>query len=152
LPWTDELNFKVNIAALPFFQHVKWRPNANDLRQFAVAMLVGFSLLGLIAAWRAKEIGNSSIILWGIGVSLAIAAFIPKLGRVAYLVVYVPTSIMGYVMSNIALALMFFLVITPLGLLLRFMRKDVLKQHSKQNAAWTPVKSEKTKDSYYRQF
>ena len=141
----------MNLAALPFFQHVKWQPDGNELRRFAVAMLVGFSLLGLFAVWRAKEIGNSSIILWGIGVSLAIAAFVPKLGRVAYLGVYVPTSILGYVMSHVALALMFFLVITPLGLLLRVMRKDVLKQRPKQ-AAWAPVKGEKMKDSYYRQF
>ena len=45
------------------------------------------SLLGLFAAWRAKEIGNASILLWGIGVTLAIAAFVPKLNRVAYLAV-----------------------------------------------------------------
>ena len=148
LPWTE----KVKIAALPFFRHVKWRPDRSELRRFAVAMLVGFSLLGLFAAWRAKEIGNSSIILWGIGVSLAVAAFVPKLGRVAYLGVYLPTSIMGYVISNVVLALMFFLVITPLGILLRFMGKDVLQQQPKQKAAWTPVTKEKTEDSYYRQF
>lgn len=140
----------MKIAALPFFQHVKWQPDDRELRRFAVAMLLGFALLGLLAAWRAKGIGQSSIILWGIGLTLAIAAFVPKLGRAAYLGVYLPTSIIGYVMSHIALALMFFLVITPLGILLRFMGKDPL--HQKQNAGWSPVKAVKTEDHYYRQF
>ena len=116
-------------------------------------MLIGFSLLGLFAAWRAKGIGNGSIILWGIGVSLAIAAFVPKLNRVAYLGVYLPTSMMGYVVSNVILTLMFFLVITPLGILLRVMGKDLLQQRRpKQKVGWTPVKAVKTEDSYYRQF
>ena len=144
---------KENIAALPFFQHVKWRPDRRELRRFAVAMLVGFSLLGLFAAWRAKGIGNGSIVLWGIGVTLAIAAFVPKLNRVAYLAVYLPSSIMGYVVSNIILTLMFFLVITPLGIILRLMGKDLLQQRRpKQKEMWTPVKAVKTEDSYYRQF
>ena len=144
---------KENIAALPFFQHVKWRPDGRELRRFAVAMLVGFSLLGLFAAWRAKEVGNASIVFWVIGVSLAIAAFVPKLNRVAYLAVYLPTSIMGYVVSNVILTLMFFLVITPLGIILRLMGKDLLQQRRpKERAMWTPVKAEKTEESYYRQF
>lgn len=143
----------MNLKALPFFQHVKWRPDSKELRRFAVAMLVGFSLLGLFAAWRAKEIGDTSIVLWTIGVSLAIAAFVPKLGRVAYLGVYLPTSILGYFVSNVLLALMFFLVITPLGTLMRLMGKDLLQQRRpKQKMGWTPIKGVKTEDSYYRQF
>jgi len=141
----------VNIAALPFFQHVKWRPDRRELRRFAVAMLLGFSLLGLFAAWRANGIGNRSIVLWGIGLALAIAAFVPKLDRVAYLAVYLPTSIIGYIVSNVVLALMFFLVITPLGILLRLMGKDLLQQRQ-QKAGWMPVKVVKTEDRYYRQF
>ena len=143
----------MNITALPFFQHVKWRPDRRELRRFAVAMLVGFSLLGLFAAWRAKGVGNGSIILWGIGVTLAVAAFVPKLNRVAYLAVYLPSSIMGYVVSNVILTLMFFLVITPLGLILRLMGKDLLQQRRpSEKAVWTPVKTVKTEESYYRQF
>jgi hypothetical protein len=143
----------VNIVALPFFQRVKWRPDGKELRRFAVAMLVGFSLLGLFTAWRAKEIGNGSVILWGIGASLAIGAFVPKLGRVVYLGVYLPTSIMSYVLSSVVLALMFFLLITPLGIILRLMGKDLLQQRRpKQKAGWAPVKRIKTEDNYYHQF
>ena len=116
-------------------------------------MLIGFTVLGLLSVWRAWGISTTSIVLWGTGVVLAIAAFIPGLGRVAYLTVYLPTSIIGYVVSNVILALMFFLVITPLGILLKLMGKDILQQRRQKNTTqWTPVKGVKTEDSYYRQF
>ena len=116
-------------------------------------MLIGFAVLGLLAVWRAWGINTTSLVLWSIGVVLAIAAFIPGLGRVAYLAVYLPTSIIGYVVSNVILAVMFFLVITPLGIILKLLGKDLLQQRrQKTTTQWTPVKSVKTEDSYYRQF
>ena len=140
----------MNIKALPFFQHIKWRPDARELRRFAIAMLIGFFVLGALAAWRAGGIGTGSIVLWGIGAFLAIAAFVPGVGRIAYLAVYLPTSIIGYVVSHVMLTLMFFLVITPLAIILRLLGKDVLQQRNK--SGWMPVKEIKNEESYYRQF
>ena len=141
------------VKALPFFKHVNWRPDASELRRFAVAMLIGFAVLGLLAAWRAGGIRTASLVLWGIGVVLAVAAFLPGLGRVAYLAVYLPTSIIGYFVSHVIVALMFFLVITPLAIILRLMGKDLLQQQrQKEKTLWTPVRGVKSEDSYYRQF
>jgi len=116
-------------------------------------MLIGFAVLGLLAAWRGGDIRTTSIVLWSIGVVLAAAAFVPGLGRLAYLIVYLPTSIIGYFVSHILLALMFFVVITPLAMILRLMGKDLLRQQRQKNRThWTPVPGVKTEDSYYRQF
>ena len=135
------------------FERINWQPDRKELQRFAAAMLIGFSLLALLSAWRAKGIGQSSIVLTAIGVSLAIAAFIPKLGRVAYLAVYLPTSVVGHIVSSIVLTLIFFLVFTPLGLVMRFMGKDFLQQRRpKQQAGWKRVATVKTEESYYRQF
>ena len=124
-----------------------------ELRRFAIAMLIGFFVLGVLSAWRAKGIGTGSVVLWSIGASLAVAAFVPKLGRIAYLAVYLPTSIIGYVVSNVMLTVMFFLVITPLGIIMRLMGKDVLQQRRPgRTTQWTPVKETKNEESYYRQF
>ena len=143
----------MNITTLPFFQHVKWRPDARELRRFAIAMLIGFSVLGLLSVWRANGIGTAAIVLWSIGLFLAAAAFIPGLGRVAYLAVYLPTSIIGYVVSHVMLALMFFFVITPLAIILRLMGKDLLQQRRpKHKSGWMAVNGVKNEDSYYRQF
>ena len=143
----------MKLRSLPFFQHVKWRPDARELRRFAIAMLIGFAVLGLLAVWRAGGINKPSVALWSIGVLLAAAAFIPGLGRIAYLAVYLPTSIIGYFVSHVMLALMFFLVITPLAIVLRLMGKDLLQKRRRNNQTrWTPVQGVKSEDSYYRQF
>ena len=140
----------MKLTALPFFQHVKWHPDFRELRRFAVAMLIGFAVLGLLATWRAGGISRAAAILWTTGVVLAIAAFVPRLNRIAYLAVYLPTSIIGYFVSTLLLALMFFLVITPLGIILRLLGKDFLQKRPRKQ--WTPVRSVKSEDSYYRQF
>lgn len=143
----------MKLKALPFFQHVKWHPDAKELRRFAIAMLIGFFVLGALAALRAWGIGTGSIVLWSVGATLAVAALVPKLGRIAYLAVYLPTSIIGYVVSNVLLALMFFLIITPLGIILKLTGKDVLQQRrQKRETQWIPLKETKNEDSYYRQF
>ena len=134
-------------------ERVNWHPNQKELRRFAVAMLIGFSVLALLSAWRAKGIAQSAIVLAAIGVSLAIAAFIPKLGRAAYLAVYVSSSVVGHVVSSVVLALIFFLVFTPVGLFMRLLGKDPLQQRRpKQQVGWKRVVTVKTEDSYYRQF
>ena len=115
-------------------------------------MLIGFTVLGSLAAWRASGISKTSTGLWAIGAVLAVAAFVPGLGRAAYLAVYLPTSIIGYVVSRVMLALMFFFVITPLGLILRLMGKDFLQQRRRNKSQWMPVRASKSEDSYYRQF
>ena len=143
----------MKITTLPFFQHVKWRPDARELRRFAIAMLIGFTVLGLLSVWRGNGIGTGAIVLWSIGTLLAIAALIPGVGRIAYLAVYLPTSIIGYVISHVMLALMFFFVITPLAIILRLMGKDLLQQRrQKTRTGWMPVNGVKNEDSYYRQF
>jgi hypothetical protein len=143
----------VKVASLPFFQHIKWHPDARELRRFAIAMLIGFAVLGLLSAWRAGGIGTTSIVLWSAGVFLALAAFVPGLGRLAYLAVYLPSSIIGYIVSSVLLTVMFFLVITPMGIILRLMGKDPLQERRQKNKThWNPVKASKSEDSYYRQF
>lgn len=113
-------------------------------------MLIGFAILGSLAAWRSGGLSRGAMILWSIGAGLALVAFIPGLGRLAYLAVYLPTSIIGYIVSHVVLTLMFFLVITPMGIALKLMGKDLLQK--RRRTQWRPVKGAKSEDSYYRQF
>ena len=134
------------------FEHVKWRPTPADLRGFAWAMLGGFSAIGAIAAWRAGAVTPAVWTLWIIGAALAVAAFIPGLGRAAYLAVYVPTSIIGFVVSPIVLTIVFVLVVVPVAVLLRWARRDALRAHPEPpRAKWTPL-AKPDRARYYRQF
>lgn len=143
----------MSVALLPFFQHVNWKPDRSELRRFAWAMLCGFAVIGLIVAWRVGGFGNKTFALWGVGIVLAALALIPKLGRLTYLCVYLPTSVIGYFVSHIVLTFIFFLVVVPLSFLLRLMKKDLLRLKPRERrAVWFEVKKTRKADDYYRQF
>ncbi|HZE73304.1 MAG TPA: hypothetical protein VE135_27665 [Pyrinomonadaceae bacterium] len=143
----------MKFSELPFFRHVKWFPDRSELRQFAIAMLVGFAVLGALAVWRNHGFTRASIVLFGLGVVLAVAAMIPGLGRVAYLAVYVPSSFVGYFVSKVILFIVFFLVFVPIGALLKVLGKDLLRlRPEKPRAVWTSLNSTRDADRYYRQF
>ncbi len=150
----DEVDAVMKVTQLPFFQHVNWSPDRYERRRFAVSMLVGFAALGLLVAWRARDLlGTSTFILWGIGIALAVTALVPGLGRAVYLGVYLPTSLVGYVVSHVILTLMFFLVFVPIGLVLRLTGKDLLRLRPlRERAVWTRLDPVKDPESYYRQF
>ena len=141
----------MRFTQLPCFQHVNWRPDRAELRRFAVAMLIGFAALGLLTAWRAGGFSASALTLWLSGLALAAGALLPGLGRLVYLLVYLPTSVIGYVVSNVVLTLIFYLVFTPLGWLLRLTGYDLLQLKGTQSN-WRRRGDVKQPDSYYHQF
>jgi len=143
----------MRFTELPFFQHVKWQPDRAELRSFALAMLIGFGVLGLLPVWRAGAVGTNSIALWSVGVGLALGGLIPGLGRFVYLLVYIPTSIIGYVISNVLLTVIFYAVFTPMGLLLKLLGYDLLQLKSvRGHSNWRRVGDAKDSDRYYQQF
>lgn len=143
----------MNLKKLPCFSHTNWKPDAAELQSFAKSMVIGFGIIGLIFAWKHQGFTNETFVLWGVGVALAVAALIPGLGRAAYLLVYIPTGILGFVISNIILTGLFFLIFTPIGLILRATGKDLLRLKDPQNASsWTLRTGTRTRESFYRQF
>lgn len=143
----------MNWTQLRCFQHVNWRPDRDELRRFARAMLIGFFVIGLIVAARHRGLGTTTYTLWAIGAALALAALVPGLGRAAYLGVYLPTSILGFFISHIVVALMFFLVFVPVGLLVRLTGHDLLRlRRPGGGTLWTRRPAPRPAASYYRQF
>jgi hypothetical protein len=143
----------MNLRDLACFEHVQWEPDRRELQSFARSMVIGFFLIGLLAAWRAHSFGQTTFILWGVGLLLGAAALTPGLGRTAYLAVYLPTSVIGHVVSRVLLFIMFVIVFVPLGLLLRLMGKDLLRlQTPGQRSMWVPRTRVADRKSYYRQF
>jgi hypothetical protein len=144
------------IRTLSCFQHVKWNPGVRDLRQFALAMFVGFGILGGLAALRAGvfsggAIGAGSVTLWSLGALLALAALTPGLGRAAYLAVYLFSGIAGWIVSHILLVALFYLVFTPLGLLMRLTGADPLRLRADGNM-WRETRAAGSAVNYQRQF
>ena len=138
---------------LPPFRHVKWNPDARELRSFAVSMVVGFGVLGLITVLRHRGIVPLALGLWTAGLLLAVGGLIPGLGRAVYLAVYLPTSLLGFVMSNVLLTVVFYGVFLPIGLLLRALGKDLLHlRKDPSRSEWQPHPGPTDPKQYYRRY
>jgi hypothetical protein len=143
----------MSVKHLPPFQHVRWNPDGAELRSFARSMLIGFAVLGGIAVLRHRGIMPLALGLWAAGLLLAAGALVPRLGRWVYLAVYVPTSLIGFVVSNVLLTAIFFLLFTPIGLLLRLLGKDLLRlRRDGTRSGWEEHAPERDPKSYYRTY
>ncbi len=108
-------------------------PSAKQLLGFHITWFLVFCLLGM--AWQRADARS-----WAFG-SLLAAMLIPAIGwlyppasQVLYLALAWLSYPIGWVVSRVLLVLVFFLVVTPIGLLLRMVHYDPLKIHDRSAA------------------
>ena len=73
--------------------------------------------------------------------------------RLVYLGACYAAAPVGFVVSHLLLAAIYFLVLTPVGLLLRLARKDPLERRfdPQRSTYWAPRESARPPESYFRQ-
>ncbi len=78
----------------------------------------------------------------------------PRLLRPVFVGWMIAVFPIGWLVSHVLLAIVFFGVFTPLGLLFRLMGRDVLqrRRQAKQETYWQPKPAPAGLQSYFRQF
>jgi ABC-type uncharacterized transport system permease subunit len=98
--------------------------DAKELRKFALTMFCALGILGSFLVWRRRDIG---FVLWGIGsVALLIAWVRPRALKPVYKYWMKLAIALGFVTSHVVLGLLYYLVFTPLGLVMRLLGKNPL--------------------------
>lgn len=129
-------------------------PSQPELAWFGVAVLAFFALLGTIVglstgAWTV------SIILWAVGATVALVYYsLRPLRRPLYLGWMHLVFPIGWVMLHLVLGIMYYLVITPTGLLMRALGRDPMQRRYEPDTAsyWVPHQAEKTPSQAFHQF
>ena len=120
----------------------KQQTETQRLRKFGFVMAVAFGIFGALFLWRDKP--------WGIYTLYAAAAFL-GLGLVAPRLLapiekawMALARVLQTVMTALILTLTFFLVMTPMGLLVRLTGKDLLgmKGDPEIESYWVPVEQD----------
>ena len=126
----------------------------KELRQFAGIMFVCLALLGGLFLWRGKSYFWCFFVLSAVfaGLGLALPAALGPV-RKAWMKL---SAVIGWFMSRLILTVLFYLVLTPIGLVLRLLGKDILKvrfAHSSPGTYWVPKpdRDDQNQD-YTRQF
>lgn len=127
----------------------------RTLRQFAALCLGVFGLLFALSWYRHG--GRPGIFAW---IAATIAVFVGMPGliwpfyvRPVFSGLMAVTQPIGHVMSMIALGLIYFVFLTPLALIFRWMGRDVLKRRQAQtDSYWVPRLQSDEPRQYLRQY
>lgn len=103
----------------------------KEIRKFAVTMFIAFGVLGGLLLWRKGEIGSIfcaiSVIFLALGLSY------PKAMYPVYRAWMTFSKILGFAATNVILALVYYLVFTPAGVLMRTFYKSPLNLKIERN-------------------
>jgi hypothetical protein len=129
-------------------------PSSRDLTILAGLFLI---LPGLIGSFLAFYKGSPNGYYWiGAGVVLALCRLIGPLFRLIYRGWISFSVILGYFISRILLTLIFFLIITPTGVIMRIVGKDPMERKIDPDAPsyWADreTPAELTVERYEKQF
>ena len=127
-------------------------PSGRQLLVFALAWLVFLAALG----GRLWHHGSHALAetLWALAVALPAAGSASRsLLRHAYLGLSYAAFPVGYAISHVALALVYYLALTPIGLTMRLLGHDPLARRwdAAAESYWKPREARKSADSYFNQ-
>ena len=107
-----------------FNRVLEMKKTVGELRKFGITIGIALAVLGGIAWWR--DAGAAPYLLGVAGAFAVLGLVLPRaLAPIEYLWMKL-ALVLSYVMTRVILTLAFYLAITPTGLLLRLMRKDLL--------------------------
>lgn len=128
-------------------------PTPRVLRQFAAAWLTFFLLFSADEIWRR---GNASA-----GLALAVVSLVGVVGLIrpaSVSLLFIAASAIafpiGWLMSQIVLAIIFFAVLTPMAFLQRARGRDALglKRKPEQSSFWSARGPRSGPERYLKQF
>jgi multisubunit Na+/H+ antiporter MnhG subunit len=100
--------------------------NNQEFRKFGLTIGVLLVALSIFLFWRDV---HSYLYIFFFGLFLTLFGLVkPKFLRPIYVVWMIFALILGHIMTRVILTIIFILLFTPVGLILRFLRKDILNE------------------------
>jgi hypothetical protein len=131
---------------------VQFNPGERTLRQFAGLILIVFGLLAIIEV-EFRHRPQLALIYALLAVIVGPAGLlIPRAVRPIWIAWSVVAFPIGFVVSTLVLAVLFYLVFTPIGLAFRLTGRDVLAlRRPDTRTYWKPRAAARDKREYFRQ-
>jgi hypothetical protein len=142
------------------FREVNWNPGPQERRKFALSLIIGFPCVALVLlaiGWLRGRGWNFPLAAMvgggGLAVGLLLLA-LPQITRPVYVAWYFVACCIGTVVGNLVLGIVFFVLVTGIGLLMRALgRRPVRKTFDKRAATyWQDAEQVDDPNRYYRQF
>ncbi len=133
---------------------IKWNPSRKELRVFAVLQVVFFAVIATVVYNKSGLTTLPTAIVSVSAVVGVIGFFVQPFMRAIYVVWMLAVWPIGLVVSHVVLAVVFYLVLTPIGIIMKLCGRDPMERKFDENAStyWIPRQQETGTRRYFRQF
>ncbi len=143
---------------------INLKPDAKTLRQFGWIALVGFGFIAAIAWFEVLIFSGGWLgdakqtVVTAFGGLAALSALFSLVFPRANLPIYLGLTILsypiGFVLSHVIMGTLWYLIISPIGFMMRVTGRDPLERKWDPQAEtyWLDCSPPRPKESYFRQF
>jgi hypothetical protein len=129
---------------------IDWKPSQEKIRVFGRNLALFAVLLAALGLARGQRERAAWTLAGGVALG-GLTWLLPVIGRLVYLGWMSVAFVIGTCMSSILLAVFYYLVITPLGLLFRLRGRDALAlRPGKRASYWMPLGTPEDKTYWER--
>ena len=129
------------------------KTDVKELRKFSVVLFLAFGILGLLIFWRKGEVG---LVFCGVALALLLCGLIrPKSLIYLYRGWMTLSLILGLLMTHLILSVMYYIIFTPIGIVMRVFGRDILRKQFDKNQRTYWIKKEQNvlaKERYEKMF
>ncbi len=133
---------------------IDWNPSRRQLRTFGLTLLIMLPLAGLLFALRGEGFSWTVFGVFaacGVFVEVCVLAVEP-VARLLYKVWMALAFVLGLVVAPVVISIIYYLVVTPIGLFLRATGKDPMQRKHPEGTCWVDIEHKTDRRSYGRQF
>lgn len=129
-------------------------PSRRELAVFGALFALFFAFVGALLRWRFGAPGAATAVWASAGAVTAAFVLLPPLRRPIYLAWCGLTWPIGWAVSHLVLAIVFYVVLTATGLILRLTGRDPMQKRFDLQARtyWIEHRSGDDRARYFRQF
>lgn len=129
-------------------------PTRLELRVFGLLFALFCGLVGALLRWKL-DAPTAALVVWSFGVACMLVYYaVPPLRRLALRVWTRVTYPIGWTVSHLVLAVVYYVVFTPIGVLMRVFGRDALHRKLDRGAPsyWIVRRPADATSRYFKQF
>ncbi|HSZ57787.1 MAG TPA: SxtJ family membrane protein [Tepidisphaeraceae bacterium] len=128
-------------------------PSRTELHWFGLLAAAFFAFAGVMVLRRTHSLRSAEIIWIASALLVALYYLIPPLRRPIYVASMSLTYPFGWILSHVVVVVLFYLIITPLGLLMRLLGHDPMMRTFEpgRQSYWVERDPPVSPDRYFRQ-
>lgn len=133
---------------------INWHPSRRELRQFAVILGAFSIVLGALVWYKIREL-SITVVIWTVGFLVALVGYnIPPFMRWVFVGWMVAAYPIGWTISHLLMAVIFYFVLTPIGFLVRLINSDPMQRQFDRTAKtyWTRHDPGRAARRYFKQY